>query len=169
MVVPRILIAEDDDLVRNLLQVIVERSGCEAYPAPDGAEALRLLNEKTFDVLLLDLMMPVMNGYELLPHLRVMSHRPAVLVITAMMGERYLELDTDVVTAILHKPFDVDFLADLVAKIGFHMALERPVDRGELLLPVSSPPAAPAPTASHRSDEAPPPEVRERGGSRPSS
>ena len=115
---PRVLIAEDDELIRNLLRTIVERSGCETAVAADGVEALRLLQQSPFDLVLLDLMMPAMNGYELIPHLRVMQHRPAVLVVTAMMGDRFLELDADVVTAIIHKPFDTELFGSIVAQVA---------------------------------------------------
>lgn len=122
---PRVLIAEDDDLIRNLLRAIAERNGCETAVAADGAEALALLRKTPFDLVLLDLMMPVMNGYEVIPHLRLMENRPAVLVVTAMMGDRFLELDSDVVTAIIHKPFDTETFGSLVAQVAGAMAARR--------------------------------------------
>lgn len=122
---PRVLIAEDDELIRNLLRTIAERNGCETAVAADGAEALRLLQQSPFDLVLLDLMMPVMNGYELIPHLRTIQNRPAVLVVTAMMGDRFLELDSDVITAILHKPFDTELLGTLMAQVAGAMSDRR--------------------------------------------
>lgn len=138
---PRVLIAEDDDLVRNLLRAIAERNGCEAATAADGAEALDLLQRSEFELILLDLMMPVMSGYELITHLRAMKDRPAVLVVTAMMGARFLELDGGVVTAIVHKPFDTETFGSLIAQIAEGMARMRARDlnwRRSLL--VSEPP-----------------------------
>jgi CheY-like chemotaxis protein len=164
----RILITEDDEMVRNLLRLVVERCGCEAEIAGDGVEALRLLNERQFDVVLLDLMMPVMNGYELIPHLRVMTQRPAVVVVTAMMGDRFLELDSDVVTAIVHKPFDVDLLANLLGDIAGRMYAKQPADHGEMIhlsaKPADSGPANREPTTSSRPDVVPPPPPEVRGG-----
>ena len=122
---PRVLIAEDDDLVRNLLRTIAERNGCETATAADGAEALQLLQRSPFDLVLLDLMMPVMNGYELLPHIRMMPARPAVLVVTAMIGDRFLDLDADVVTAIIHKPFDTESFGSLIAQVAGAMSDRR--------------------------------------------
>ena len=137
---PRVLIAEDDELIRNLLRTIAERNGCDAAVAADGAEALLLLQQSPFDLVLLDLMMPVMNGYELIPHIRMMPKRPAVLVVTAMMGDRFLELDADVVTAIIHKPFDTETFGSLIAQVAGAMsdrrriaqALRAPADVGRL-------------------------------------
>jgi len=169
----RILIAEDDEMVRRLLRLVVERCGCQAEIAGDGAEALRLLNEKQFDVVLLDLMMPVMNGYELIPHLRGMAHRPAVVVVTAMLGDRFLELDSDVVTAIVHKPFDVDFLANLLGDIAARMSEKGLSDHGEMIQ-ISAKPADHEPgdrvpadrerTTSTLTDLTPPPPPEVRGG-----
>jgi DNA-binding response OmpR family regulator len=83
------------------------------------------LQRNRYDVLLLDLMMPEMNGYELIQHLRTFTERPAVIVVTAMVGDRFLELDADVVTAVVHKPFDVDSLADTVSHVANEMAAAR--------------------------------------------
>src|SRR5438067_1075788 len=97
----RVLVAEDDDLIRNLLRAVIERKGCDVVLAGDGAEALALLRQRTFDLLILDLMMPVMNGYEVITQLGGMKNRPAVLVVTAMSGDRYLDVDSKVVAAII--------------------------------------------------------------------
>lgn len=121
----RVLITEDDVAIRNLLRAIAERNGCDTAVAADGAEALAMLQQSRFDLVLLDLMMPVMNGYELLPHLRNMAERPAVLVVTAMVGDRFLDLDSDIVTAIVHKPFDADVLGSLIAQVARSVAAKR--------------------------------------------
>lgn len=124
----RILVAEDDRLIRNLLRLIAQRCGEIVDAASDGAEALALLQQHRYDVVLLDLMMPEMNGYEIIQHLRTFTERPAVIVVTAMVGDRFLELDADVVTAVVHKPFDVDSLADTVSHVAAGMAERRRAD-----------------------------------------
>ena len=122
---PRVLIAEDDDVICKLLHTIVERNGCSATVASNGAEALAALKREPFDLLVLDLMMPVVNGYEVIEHIRSMPERPAILVVTAMTGDRFLELDGDVVAAIIHKPFDTQSFGTLVADIANSMAARR--------------------------------------------
>jgi CheY-like chemotaxis protein len=122
---PRVLIAEDDDVLRKLLAAIAVRCGCSVETAADGWEAVECLKTGTFDVVILDLMMPRMSGYEVIPHLRDMKPRPAVLVLTAMTGDRYLHLDADVVTAIMHKPFDTDFLQEMLTTLAGRMAERR--------------------------------------------
>ena len=122
---PRVLIADDEDLIRNLLRTIIGRKGCDVTVAADGAEALALLDRRVFDLLVLDLMMPVVNGYDVLAHLATMKKRPTVLVVTAMTGERFLDLDSKIVTAILRKPFDTGLFADIAAQLARAMAATR--------------------------------------------
>jgi DNA-binding response OmpR family regulator len=123
--IPRVLIAEDDDLIRNLLRAIIERKGCDVMVAADGAEALALLNRRLYDVLVLDLMMPIVNGYDVIAHLATMKKRPAVLVVTAMAGERFVDLDSEVVVAILPKPFDTELFGEVAAQLARAMAAAR--------------------------------------------
>ncbi len=135
----RILVAEDDDLIRKLLRLVSQRSGEIVDEAPDGRAALALLELHRYEVVLLDLMMPEVNGYEIIQHLRTMKERPAVIVVTAMVGDRYLELDGDVVTAVVHKPFDVEALAETVSYIAQQMAGRNAPERA---VPVSEAPRA---------------------------
>jgi CheY-like chemotaxis protein len=67
---PKILLVEDDDQIRVLLSVILERSGYSVRPAPDGVVALEELRTEVPDILLSDLYMPRMSGFELLPVVR---------------------------------------------------------------------------------------------------
>ncbi|HEY2090816.1 MAG TPA: response regulator [Thermoanaerobaculia bacterium] len=145
----RILVAEDDRVIRNLLKLIAQRCGEVVDVAPDGAEALALLQRNRYDVLLLDLMMPEMNGYEIIQHLRTFTERPAVIVVTAMSGDRFLELDADVVTAVVHKPFDVDSLADTVSHVANEMASARIRKDVPATIPIASDGAPPARKSGH--------------------
>jgi CheY-like chemotaxis protein len=67
---PNILIVEDDDHIRALLCNILERSGYAVRRAPDGLVALEELRSEVPDILLSDLFMPRMSGFELLPLVR---------------------------------------------------------------------------------------------------
>jgi CheY-like chemotaxis protein len=99
-----------------LLRTISEKCGCLVETASNGVETLQKMRASEFDLLLLDLMMPIMNGYDVAEQLREISPRPAVIVVTAgQMGPEELDrLDGRVVSSILHKPFDVGQLSDLV-------------------------------------------------------
>ena len=67
---PTILIVEDDDQIRRLLCTILQQSGYNVRPAPDGVAALDDLQAEIPDILLSDLNMPRMSGFELLPVVR---------------------------------------------------------------------------------------------------
>jgi CheY-like chemotaxis protein len=67
---PNILIVEDDDQIRVLLCAILEQSGYNVRPATDGVAALEELRAEIPDILLSDLHMPRMSGFELLPVVR---------------------------------------------------------------------------------------------------
>jgi len=93
---------------------VLRRRGLHADAARNGIEALEKLGVHRYEVMLLDLMMPQMNGYEVLTHLAAQpaAQRPLVLVLTAGLEPR--PLDTRVVIGMLHKPFDVELLVDTV-------------------------------------------------------
>jgi DNA-binding response OmpR family regulator len=65
-----ILVADDDDDVRDLVAFRLQRAGFEVVEARDGQEALRLARERVPDLCLLDVMMPRLDGYELTRELR---------------------------------------------------------------------------------------------------
>ena len=93
---------------------VLRRRGLHADAARNGIAALDQLAVHHYEVMLLDLMMPQMNGYEVLTHLAAQpaDRRPLVLVLTAGLEPR--PLDTRIVIGMLHKPFDVELLVDTV-------------------------------------------------------
>ncbi len=77
------LIIEDSPTMRQLLTLAMRRiPGLSFVEATNGAEALKLLATSRFDLILLDLNMPVMGGFDFLEHLKELEHRPPVIVIT---------------------------------------------------------------------------------------
>jgi CheY-like chemotaxis protein len=132
---PRVLIADDDELIRKLLRTIAERNGCDTATAANGEEALHLLRRQRFDLIVLDLMMTVLNGYEVIPYIREIKPRPVVLVMTAMIGDGSTDLDSEVVTAIVHKPFDAEVLGSLIAQVAGSMSDSRRASNAAELRP----------------------------------
>jgi DNA-binding response OmpR family regulator len=61
-----VLVADDEGRITRLLQRVLEQQGYEVTVANDGREALRVLQREEFDSVILDLMMPYVNGYEIL-------------------------------------------------------------------------------------------------------
>src|SRR5687767_2394521 len=110
----RILVVDDDDAIRALLSTVLRRRGLRVDTARNGVEAVARLGECRYSLLLLDLMMPLMSGYQVLEHLADESGsvRPLVIVLTAGLEPR--NFDTSFVVGTIHKPFDVELLVDTV-------------------------------------------------------
>ncbi len=79
----RILVVEDDDALRGLFRRVLEKNGYEALEAGNGQEALDVLDRQYIDLIISDIMMPVMDGYELVRSLREAGIGIPVLMITA--------------------------------------------------------------------------------------
>jgi CheY-like chemotaxis protein len=113
----RVLIVDDDSMTVDLLCKIVRVHGHETLRAFSGPEALEQVAKDKPDVILLDLMMPEMDGFEVLRRLRAMpdSDGLPVLVVTAS-AERDIEARAAEAGAngCLHKPVDFGELAEWV-------------------------------------------------------
>lgn len=83
MVKPRILIVEDEDKMRRILELILSPDGYQIDLAQDGAKALSLLERFTYDLVITDLKMPVVDGMEVLKAVNKLSVDVPVVVITA--------------------------------------------------------------------------------------
>lgn len=116
----RILIVDDYLPTRNmLLEALGESGDFDLAEAIDGTEALEMIKSRPFDLVISDVMMPVMNGMDLLHAIRELNSSTAVIMITAHPA---LEL---IVTAMkqgavdfLKKPFDID---DLIFKVNLYL------------------------------------------------
>lgn len=79
----RILIVEDDPSTARLMQLVLKRAGYEPLQAENGAEALEVMEHEHIDLILLDVMMPVMDGYTFTEELRFCGNNTSILMVTA--------------------------------------------------------------------------------------
>ena len=79
----KILIVEDDTELSRLFQKVLIKNGYQVRAAVDGAQALEVLEKEYIDLMISDIMMPVMDGYELVSELRAAGYQLPVLMITA--------------------------------------------------------------------------------------
>ncbi|MDY4137763.1 MAG: response regulator transcription factor [Eubacteriales bacterium] len=82
----RILVVEDDAELRELFRQVLGKNGYQAVGAADGVQALDALDNDYYDLIISDVMMPVMDGYELVRQLREAGITIPVLMITAKDG-----------------------------------------------------------------------------------
>lgn len=112
----RVLVVDDEPAIRALVTKIVERAGLPVDSASDGSEAIEQLDRGDYTVIVLDLMMPIVDGYGLIEYLRNREgRRPAIIVISAGDSSALRQLDGSMVHSIVRKPFDIDVLGDLIA------------------------------------------------------
>lgn len=106
-----ILLVDDDDIVRDVTRAILEASGYEVTEAPDGARALALLEDNDFDLVLADLVMPVMPGPELARRLRPLRPDLPVLFMSGYAQGAGSEVEN---MRVVPKPFTIAVLRDSV-------------------------------------------------------
>jgi len=112
----RVLVVDDDPVIRNLLVWTLERYSLTVDQASDGVEALALIRKHQYGVILLDLVMPVLDGFGVLKALDgpSMASPPVVLVITGADRRAIDHLDPQKIHGIMRKPFDPEELASIV-------------------------------------------------------
>lgn len=79
----RVLIVEDDTNTRKLMKAVLSTNGYMTFTASDGLEALKVLDTEHIDLIVLDVMMPKMDGYELTEELRASGYQLPILMVTA--------------------------------------------------------------------------------------
>jgi CheY-like chemotaxis protein len=110
-----VLVVDDDLYLTEIISDVLEAEGHTARKASNGLEALDLIKERKPEIILLDLMMPVMNGWELADHLRSnpdWADIPVVVITANYHPDRKQQVAG--ARAVITKPFDIDQLVDAV-------------------------------------------------------
>jgi len=89
--VPRILLIEDEEILRDAFSLILSTLPYEADTAANGKIALELCEKEPYDLILLDLMMPVMNGIDFLEEFTKTPHSTKIIVMSNLSSSRLLE------------------------------------------------------------------------------
>jgi CheY-like chemotaxis protein len=111
----RVLIVDDDHDVRRILAVAVRQRGLTIDEAANGHEAIELLRQHAYAVVLLDILMPGADGFAVLDALREQSmHAPVVLVVSGAERNVLDRLDARRIHGVVRKPFDPHELAGVV-------------------------------------------------------
>jgi DNA-binding response OmpR family regulator len=141
--VPRVLIADDSPLVLRMIEKMLAGAGYSVLTARDGLEAIEKAMTEGVDLVILDVMMPRMTGYEVAKALRedqATAHIPIIFVTARAQSsdvERGMELGVD---DYVTKPFDP---LDLIARVNALLARSQAADE-----PSADPPVEPGRDAS---------------------
>ena len=115
---PRVLIVDDEPDILLMLRINLEAEGYQTALAADGETAMRRIDDVTPDVMLLDVMMPVMDGWSVLEALANRTDPPRVIVLSAKTATRDMVRALDLGAAeYLTKPFDPEGLLATVRRV----------------------------------------------------
>lgn len=86
----KVLIVDDEEMIRNVLKEYVEFEGNEAFEAADGMEAVRMCRDNDYDIILMDVMMPRLDGFSAVKEIRKTKDIPVIML--SARGEEYDKL-----------------------------------------------------------------------------
>lgn len=104
----RALVVEDDPAIRRLVEKLLARHKVQIDVVADGRQAIEHLRKTRYSVIVLDLMVPEVNGFEVIEYLKSTGSKTPVAVVSAVSQQALTNLDLDVVKLVISKPFDVD-------------------------------------------------------------
>ena len=109
---PTVLVVDDDPDIRESIEELLRSDGLDAAVAANGEEALRVIDQRRIDVILLDLMMPVMDGRQMVEEMRRRNVRVPVVLLSA--GRDLRRVSQELGLPAVEKPFDLD---ELLARV----------------------------------------------------
>jgi CheY-like chemotaxis protein len=114
-----ILVVEDEERIRELFAQFLRNKGYHVAEAKDGQEALALTGKQSFDLIVMDVMMPRIDGLTALQQIRVTLPAAKIILTTGYTARPELEqvLDDDESVECLRKPFTFDQLMDVIRRL----------------------------------------------------
>lgn len=93
----KVLLVEDEEVLSSAFKLVLEKAGYKVKTAPDGMQALKLTSVFKPDLILLDLLMPVMDGFEFLQKFKtqVITPRPVIVVLSNLQDDKNIKLTKD--------------------------------------------------------------------------
>ncbi len=120
----RILVVDDDETIRSLLSLVFEQEGWKVVTAENGVEAVAALSSGDFDLMVTDLHMPKMTGYELIPRaLDLKSTMPIIVLSADSTIDSIDRVFRHAIKGFMPKPFDD--VVEVVAKARSALELSR--------------------------------------------
>lgn len=112
-----VLIVDDDAPTQELLVALMRRNGLGSTTASNGAEAIQAIRTTDFAVIILDLMMPAVDGQAVIDFVSREKKNIPVIVCTAAGPQKTQAIHDRVVKAIVRKPFDIEQLTQIVSSL----------------------------------------------------
>jgi CheY-like chemotaxis protein len=115
----RILIADDEQNIRQTIADVLRKLGANCTVCKDGFEAVNVLNQETFDLIISDIKMPYRNGYEIFAAARRISETLPVILMTGFGYDPHhsiVRASQEGLSSVMFKPFKIDQMLDEVRK-----------------------------------------------------
>ena len=109
--IAKVLVVDDEPAIRLLVTKALEKHGFSVETAVDGVDALHKLEQNTYDLMVLDVMMPRLDGIGVIEKISGVT-APKVLIMTAASPAVLKQLPRDRVAGVITKPFDIRELID---------------------------------------------------------
>jgi two-component system, OmpR family, response regulator len=110
----RVLVIDDEESIRRMLSSALRQRALSVDEASDGRDAIALVNENRYAIVLLDLLMPGMDGFHVLEAIGRVTNPPVVLVVSGADRALIDRVDSRLIHGIIRKPFDPVEIADIV-------------------------------------------------------
>jgi len=136
-----VLVVEDDPIIRQTVEYALKRAGFTTHSTGDGIEALHMAEKTEPDLVVLDLMLPGMDGYQIAEHIRTHDKETAIIMVTALDADRDKVRGLDAgADDYITKPFSME---ELLARVRANLrrvrtretlAADRAIEVGDLLI-----------------------------------
>ncbi len=117
--IPRVLVVDDDPAILEICSDLLQTEGYEVSVATNGQQAVDLAQHEAPNVVLMDIMMPVMDGIEACRRLKADQHTADIPVVLMSARTNLTRQSQDLVNAdaLVAKPFDIDYLLHTIAEL----------------------------------------------------
>ena len=112
--VPSVLVIDDEDYVADMIASALEIEGYQTYVSYNGRDGLLQARERHVDLMIIDIMLPYINGIELVGQIRTLEHQRTIPIVLISAGARPRQQQP--LVSFVPKPFDMDDLLELVAR-----------------------------------------------------
>jgi CheY-like chemotaxis protein len=113
----RILVVEDEAILRKNFCLVLGYEGYEVHEATNGAQAIELLDQHDFDLVISDLVMPQLDGLKLAERVQTRSPQTPIILVTALSNKPPYAAALPGVVEFLTKPIEIDDLISLVKRL----------------------------------------------------
>ena len=114
----KILVVDDDPIIRKLLLEVLTNDGHQVTVAKNGLEGLNLAGRQPFQLVFMDVHMPIMNGLEALISIRNLYPEMAVAMMDSYPDQLVRQAESKGALTCMHKPFDLNEIREVIEEVG---------------------------------------------------